>query len=384
MEAHVRTLVQAIHDCSSRLVVVTAGAGTQALADLLGVPGASRTLLEALIPYSTASFDEFLGQTPAQYVAQETARLMAGRAFTRARWLSDEPWPCIGLSCTATVITDRPKRGEHRAHIATWQPARLLCYELHLDKGKRDRSGEENVVSRLMLNSVTQACGIGRELDVPLGPGDALEVTQFDFAQMAHRLHEGSLIYFGIHDNGRIRTTDARPQVILPGAFNPLHDGHIELAHTATAVLDKPVAFELSAANVDKPSLESSILLERIAQFAGRYPVYATNAPTFLDKARLFPGVTFVVGFDTAVRVLHPRYYDDDPANMLTALHEMRDLGCHFLVAGRANHNGTFLEVNDLAIPPDLNGLFSGIPAKRFRKDISSTELRRTGRKGSR
>ncbi len=384
MEPDARTLVQAVHDCTSRLVMVTAGAGTQALADLLGVPGASRTLLEALIPYSTASFDEFLGQTPQQYVAQETGRLMAGRAFTRARWLSDEPWPCVGLACTATIITDRPKRGEHRAHIATWQPARMICYELHLDKGRRDRSGEENLVSRTMLNALAHACGVPQQLELALGPGDALDITQSDFAAMADRLLTGALPYFGVLDNGRLRTADAMPQVILPGAFNPLHEGHIELAHVAMQVLGKPVAFELSATNVDKPPLEPELLLERLAQFAGRYPVFATDAPTFLAKARIFPGVAFVVGYDTAVRVLHPRYYDNDPAQMLAALHEMRDLGCQFVVAGRVDDNGTFFEVDDLDVPPGLSGLFSGISGRRFRKDISSTELRLTGRKGSR
>ena len=87
MDSDVRQLIQTIHDCNTRLVLVTAGAGTHALSNLLGVPGATRTLLEALVPYSEAAFDEFLGQTPPHYVAADTAALLAGRAFTRARWL---------------------------------------------------------------------------------------------------------------------------------------------------------------------------------------------------------------------------------------------------------------------------------------------------------
>ncbi len=51
-----RSLIQAIHDSPPRAVFAAAGAGSQALADLLGVPGASRTLLEALIPYAADSF----------------------------------------------------------------------------------------------------------------------------------------------------------------------------------------------------------------------------------------------------------------------------------------------------------------------------------------
>ncbi len=138
MDSNTRQLVQAIHDSPMQLVLVAAGAGTQALSNLLNVAGASRTLLEALVPYSEASFDAFLGQTPAQYVAEETARLMAGRAYTRARWLQSTATPVIGLSCTATIITDRPKRGEHRAYIAVWQPEKLTCISIQLEKGSNE------------------------------------------------------------------------------------------------------------------------------------------------------------------------------------------------------------------------------------------------------
>ena len=126
MDIEIKQLVQTIHDAPERIVLVAAGAGTEALSNLLGVAGATRTLLEALVPYSQAAFDEFLGRPPAKYVTERTARLLAGRAFTRARWLEANTNPVVGLACTATIITDRPKRGEHRAYIATWQPDRLV------------------------------------------------------------------------------------------------------------------------------------------------------------------------------------------------------------------------------------------------------------------
>ena len=74
MDDPTRHLIQAIHDSPPRAVLAAAGAGSRALADLLGVPGASRTLLEALIPYAADSFDEFLGLRPEQYVSEETGR----------------------------------------------------------------------------------------------------------------------------------------------------------------------------------------------------------------------------------------------------------------------------------------------------------------------
>lgn len=38
------------------------------------------------------------------------------------------------------------------------------------------------------------------------------------------------------------------------------------------------------------------------------------QAPLFTDKATLFPGATFVVGYDTAVRLVDEKYYSShDP-----------------------------------------------------------------------
>ncbi|MDX1413999.1 MAG: hypothetical protein R3293_07390 [Candidatus Promineifilaceae bacterium] len=384
MDSEIRQLIQDIHDCSSRVVVVVAGAGTQALSDLLGVAGATRTLLEALVPYSEASFDEFLGQKPPQYVADETAHLLAGRAFTRARWLDSEANPQIGLACTATIITDRPKRGEHRAHIATWQPSRLVRYSLHLCKGARDRAGEEDLVSRVILNSLAKACGIDLQISVPFIAEDELETQEHNFAKLVRKLLNKDITHFAISDYGQTTIAGSPPPILLSGSFNPLHNGHLTLAKVASDILGQDVAFELSVINADKPPLPEEAALDRIAQFAGRYPIIAGSAPTFVKKAKLYPGSTFLVGYDTAARILQPRFYGNSYEAMEKAVDEIGKQGCRFLVAGRALNGGEFLQVEDLPIPYRFQKLFQGISPKLFREDVSSTELRRSGRKGSR
>jgi hypothetical protein len=135
------------------------------------------------------------------------------------------------------------------------------------------------------------------------------------------------------------------------------------------------VLFELSVVNVDKPPLTHREVEERAAQFTGRWRLLLTRAPRFLEKARLFPGNAFLIGWDTAVRLVHPRYYGDSERAMLAALEEMRDLGMHFLVAGRAS-NGSFLTLEDAEVPTQFAGMFEGIPESLFRADVSSTELR--------
>lgn len=385
METEIQNLVQKIHDAPGRIMLVAAGAGTKALSSLLGVAGATRTLLEALVPYSTAAFDDFLEQTPEKYVTGKTARLLAGRAYTRARWLATSADDLVGLACTATIVTDRPKRGEHRAHLATWQNERLVRYAIYLEKGARERESEEDLVSRIMLNGLAAAFDLDEALPLPLRPADQYEVKLFDFAGMAKRLLAGEIPHFGIHDNGRIRTDEAHPHMLLSGSFNPLHQGHLGLAQAIQMMTGRPVTFEISATNVDKPVLNQATLLARMGQFAGRYAIFATAAPTFLEKARLFPQTTFIVGYDTVRRILDPHYYHEDAAECQAALSEIQQRGCSFLVAGRIDrNNGRFQRLHDLNIPPDFANLFQPIPEAHFRSDISSTELRQTGRRGSR
>lgn len=142
MDEALRRLVEQVHAAHTMAVIVVTGAGSQAVAWVLGVPGASRTVLEVLIPYGRRSLMEFLGYEPEQYVSAETARALAARAYRRAQILREAEIPVVGLGCTATIITDRPKRGEHRAHIAAQTAAGTTTYSLALTKGLRDREGK--------------------------------------------------------------------------------------------------------------------------------------------------------------------------------------------------------------------------------------------------
>jgi hypothetical protein len=165
-----------------------------------------------------------------------------------------------------------------------------------------------------------------------------------------------------------------QPKVVLPGSFNPLHAGHIKLAEVASELLGHPTAFELSIVNADKPPIERAEVDRRLHQFGGRL-IWLTRAPTFLEKARLFPDAVFVVGADTAARILSPRYYPE--TNLDLAINQLRGSGCRFLVAGRVDGSGLLLTLDDLPVSAAHRDLFSTIPTNVFRMDLSSTQLRR-------
>jgi len=388
MDIELQNLIQDIHDSPKQAVIAVAGAGTTGLANLLLVGGASRTVLEAIVPYSLAAFDSFLdGQTPKQYVSSLAAHQLAGAALIRAQKLSsgtslDNFEDLIGVSCTAALSSDRIRRGEHRVHIATWQARSLTVRTLVLIKGERNREDEERTYSRLLLNALAEACGINRVLDLALKDNEHVLLERYDYESMAQRLRQNKLDFFALYAHGKIRTRPAtggaevHPQTLLSGSFNPLHKGHLGMAKAASKWLERPVAFELAAINVDKPSLTEDTILKRIAQFAGKYPIYISNAPTYLEKSRLYRNATFVIGYDTAKRLFYPKYYDNSEAQMLNAFAEIAENNCRFLVTGRVDEDDVFRTLTDLSIPADYRKLFESIPEEQFRLDISSTELR--------
>ena len=379
MDPATRTLIEALHrEAPYRYVLALTGGGTGAAALLLNVPGGSRTLLEVVVPYSEQALGDFLGRAPEQFCSPATGLALARRALERARHLSPGA-PVAGLGCTASLATDRPKKGEHRFHLAVLSsPSSGKAVALVLAKGQRDRPAEEAVLDAVLLNTMAEVFGVAARVEPPLLPGEHLQVEPLEPALLARLIDGGAggPAAVCVEPDGRLSLDAPRPRAVLPGAFNPVHRAHRALAAEAGRRLGLPVAFEMSVLNVDKAALGVEEVRRRAAQFALHAPLWVTRAPTFVEKAALFPGVVFVVGADTAARVLAPRYYPEGDAGVAAALDFLRGQGCRFLVASRVDRSGQCVGLEDLAIPAAGRELFEAIPAAEFRVDVSSTELR--------
>ena len=125
----------------------------------------------------------------------------------------------------------------------------------------------------------------------------------------------------------------------------------------ASGMTGQAGAYELSVTNVDKPPLEKAEILRRLSQLGPEDTVVLTRAETFQKKAALFPQSVFLLGWDTAVRLVAPRYYGGDAA-MLMALAEMMAGGARFLVAGRAD-GGVFRTLADVDVPAGFAPMFT-------------------------
>ncbi len=368
-------LVQGIHASGKAFVLAVTGGGSEAIAELLSVPGASRSVLEALVPYCESALADFLGGPVDQFCSAATARAMAMAAYRRAQRHAAEHGNLLGVACTASLSSDRPKRGAHRLHAA-WQSATTTCaVSIELVKGRRTRQQEEHLAAAVVLNLIAEAAGISDRLLTDLKPDEPIERAIKLAPPMWRDLLAGTLQHVGCLAQD---APSAGPAVVFPGAFNPLHAGHRAMAAVAGRLLGSWPIYEISILNAAKPPLDFFQIEQRVAQFDADENVCLTRAPTFAEKARLFPGATFIAGVDTIVRLVDPKYYGGSAAGAEQALASIADAGCRFLVFGRIT-DGRFLALEDLELPASFKALCRSVSEADFRSDISSTTLRHEG-----
>ncbi len=376
IQSEIEQLVAKIHASPQQAVLEFAGAGSLALFWLHSQGGSSRTILEAVDRYSAQSTIDLLGTQPRRFVTAKTARTMARHAYQRALRLSVGRAPVVGIGCTATIATDYAKRGKHGCRVCVISRARCTQYAVTLQKGVRDRPGEEAIISRIVLQALARACEMELTLDLDLLETETLKIDSSAYRDPLDSLHADDVATVTIRPDGDMSTNQTlRGVAVLSGAFNPLHIGHIHLARAAATHLHRRVVFELPVINADKGALSHTEICRRMGQFHQPWQLVLTRQPLFAQKAILFTDSVFVIGYDTALRLLQSRYYDDDETKMRAALAAIQAAGCRFLVAGRL-WQGRFRTSTDLSFPASFSVLFEELPQADFRLDTSSTEVR--------
>jgi len=467
--------VQAWHQSPTQIVAALSGGGTLVLGDLLTVPGGSRTLIEATVPYSFESISDYIGRVPEQFCCSRTARNLAMTAFYHARRILrseilrkqghvdlerispktvdvshetditesaiirstqfveridlgelDTYRHVIGIGCTASLITDRQKMGEHRVHIVVQTLQETIQFSLQLQKDARTRWEEERLVADLILNAIETAwhelrrhtntlpqyvtrggetscpalmesssnCPLHEVIPLQLKSGEKIQGKRVVGSSLLVDLFFGKLGAV-LWTNNEIRHCIAREEIalpvmpynahaeftqaIFPGAFSPIHEGHVEMLNIAEQRLQQKVVLEMSVQNINKPPLDYIELeqrLEDIGKVKPNQAIWLTQAPLFVHKAELFPGATFVIGSDTLKRFADLRFYHESTHKLHDILRQLAMFNCRFLVFARQSKSG-LESLDTLAIPDMLRSLCDDVPAAVFTMDISSSDMRR-------
>src|SRR5438874_12380479 len=98
-------LIAGLHASGRKAALAITGGGSGAIGELLRVPGGSRLLVEAQVPYDAQALAAFLGFAPAQACSAETAAAMARTVRARAARLMPAGTDLVGLGATAALVS---------------------------------------------------------------------------------------------------------------------------------------------------------------------------------------------------------------------------------------------------------------------------------------
>jgi hypothetical protein len=153
-------LLDAFHASPLAIALVAAGGGSGAISRCFQREGASRSFVEAVIPYSRASLAEYLGAPLAGASASSaTARQLAAVARRRAKRLCDDhegnrrP---VGIALVAALPTEPPRRGGDRIHVASESIDGTSQWSLNLVKGSCTRPMAEIVSDEMMFMALAR------------------------------------------------------------------------------------------------------------------------------------------------------------------------------------------------------------------------------------
>src|SRR5258707_4993542 len=90
-------LISALHGSGRKAALAITGGGSGAVGELLRVPGGSRLLIEAQVPYDALALAAFLGFAPAQACSSATAIPLAQTVRARAARLVAAGTGLVGL-----------------------------------------------------------------------------------------------------------------------------------------------------------------------------------------------------------------------------------------------------------------------------------------------
>jgi hypothetical protein len=339
------------------------GAGVQQL--LWEVPGSSAYLSGASFPYAAEEQEELLGFMPEHFCSEDAAIDLASAAYMKAyKFGGKKP---VGVGITASVASEKEHRGDHRVFTCVISDVKVALNSHTLTKGV----GSEK---RLEDGVWCDEAGICAILESHSKPGHYLHSLMFEDAAERAKARFFARPFFAANGKRFATLTESNRWAIMPGAYNPPHEGHFGTAKQVGEDYGNQVVFEVTAEPPHKDALSVQDLLKRSKLLQGTNRIFTRKAPFYIDKARAFPGCPLVMGADAMVRMLDPKW----GLNLVEVFEEFEERDVMLYIGGRTV-DGKFMTRDDITeiVSPDLKKLFiSQTRPVRGHWDISSTELR--------
>jgi nicotinic acid mononucleotide adenylyltransferase len=296
-----------------KFCVAITGGGSRFISDCLESGGASEWLVEASIPYSTESLEDYIGGVREKYCSESTARQLAVAAEIRGNKLGHENVIGVGVTCALARVGGEREGREHWMHYAAVSGGKIISLSFKFPEQIHKREQQEEFAAQVIKYA---SGGFAEHVSGKLSYEEmTLEIPGIEFKKYDQTLNNlvdniSERGYFFWNGNDSFKA-------IYSGSFNPWHEGHQYAFDQAEKVFGKGnVAIEVSIGNKDKPNIDLIELEKRLNQFKSLdFPhLIVTNAPLFQHKARLFPDKDFVVGYDTFERIEEDfwRIYDND------------------------------------------------------------------------
>jgi hypothetical protein len=385
----------------------------------------------------------------------------------------------IGVGCASVLVSGAESSCGKATVVARAADGLVLTLNIQMKEPERSRFEEDLVLSHLVLRSMEQLMlyreeesseslpmdkefitragdVVSERWELPTSPsadddaGDSetttivtkdIDTVVEDAAKRVVDRGEDAVVLLPIFDESRkmpvafralSQTVLPNRSLVFPGSFNPVHVGHLALANASIKTLekhepyvhprrhnDKPIFFELSLTNADKPSIDPKIVASRVKKFielasASSSPLFPqqwgivlTRAPLFEQKLKILrskvlnrlegpgdsPRINFVIGTDTMVRILNPKYYRNKAReSMIESLLELKASGAGFIVGGRLEQSPSqttddggsssaprFVsgQVELVGLPDEVASMFAIMEESEFRVDLSSSQIRK-------
>lgn len=408
-------VVRQIHkynkDNNKRFSFAITGGGISSFSMLFSQAGASSSILECTVPYACEATLEYTNSDEIKsWASFDTANKLAYSAFLRCNKLikasSNLSNNAVGIGATGNLVSNGNwKRGDHVIHITCKSDSNMINFHLNLYKGInpnpfRTRQEEDDLCGKLIVCICAYECGLLDNeslLDFMAHNGldnqDYLEISN----DPIHELLNGKMKHLICRpqEKGTFEFTqdfDVGQVVMLPGSFNPLHQGHTNaLVQSMNLVEDSVGIYELSITNAAKPKLSYGEIISRLNNFRNQSlsVLLTIDAPLFINKAQNYPNTTFVIGIDTLLRLFDPKF--GEPEKTLCDFKRITANGTRFIVFPRIIGSASLCASATLGVPSDgilsLNMVKDKIPPELFEfftevtdnefMDVSSTQLRK-------